>query len=147
MPPDPKRGKRIVDRTAVRRTLLIDRACAACGRAAANAHHIVQKGSPHFGDDVEGNLLPICGSGTMGCHGAIHGTPYEVQVAFRSWTERRDAEWVGRRLGLAIAARPAKIQYVLEKLGDSAGREYLARFYYLDGAAIDRALASPWVAR
>lgn len=143
MAPDPKQGKRIVDRDAMRRILLADRACAACGHQAANAHHVVQKGSPHFGDDVESNLLPICGSATVRCHGAFHGTPYVAQVGRKTvtaetpgpWFERRDAEWVARRLGRAIAARPAMIRYVLEKLGDSAGREYLRRFYYLELAA------------
>ena len=35
------------------------------------------------------------------------------------------------RLGQVIAARPAMIRYVLDKLGDAPGREYLRRFYYL----------------
>jgi len=116
----------VVDTGASRRTLLKSRECVACGAAASNAHHVVQKGSPHFGDDVEANLLPLCGTGTSGCHGATHGSPY-VRDGHR-WT----AEKVNRRIGLAVAAHPDTLSYVLDKLGQSAGREYLRRAYHLE---------------
>jgi len=139
--PDPKPVRtarkqiRVVDRDASTRILLRYSSCAACGAPAANAHHVVQKGSPHFGDDVEENLLPICGSGTTRCHGAIHGSPYVVEIdtlgAVNPPSERRDAAWVSVRLGAAIRkSRPDVTEYVLGKLGHDAGLEFLRRFYY-----------------
>jgi hypothetical protein len=87
----------------------------------------VPRGAPHFGDDVDANLLPVCGSGTMGCHGAFHGSPY-VDGRGRRWTQAD----VARRLGLAIADRRDILSYVLGKLGDQAGREFLRRRYHLE---------------
>lgn len=96
---------------------------------------------------MTGNLLGLCGSGSSGCHGAYHGNPYEVTVGrgtatiapigyeLRSlparYVERRDAEWVARRIGETIAARPVILAYVKEKLGEDRAREYLARRYYV----------------
>lgn len=135
---DPKSGKRIVDPEAMKRLLLIYDECAACGAPATNAHHIVQKGAPHFGDDVLANLAPICGTGTMGCHGAIHGTPYTHEQhaptglgfsPYKIFIERRDAVWVARQIGANL--RVENIGYVLDKLGGVAGREFLARAYFV----------------
>jgi hypothetical protein len=138
MTADPKPERRIVDRDASRLTMLSGESCAACGGPASNCHHVVQRGAPHFGDDVIANLVLICGSGTMGCHGAHHGSPYVVEVAVDrrepggSLRERRDAEWVNRRIGETIKARrPDVIAYVLGKLGDEPGRAFLERIYYL----------------
>jgi len=125
---DPKQGKRTVDQSTVRAFLLMHDECAACGHISSNAHHVIQKGAPHFGDDVPGNLLAICGTGSMRCHGAIHGGPYIVEHT----GQRRDQEWVARRLGEAILNRPDVVAYVLGKLGEQPGREYLRRFYYVD---------------
>jgi hypothetical protein len=124
--PDFKQGKRLVDPDAVQRSLFRHPECAACGVVADSAHHVVQKGSPHFGDDVEENVVGLCGHGTARCHGAFHGSPYTVAG------ERRDAEWVGRRIGQTLLdARPECIAYVLVKLGQNPGRAYLERFYYI----------------
>lgn len=120
--------------------------CVACRRPPANVHHIVEKGGPYFGDDVVENLLLLCGSGTMGCHGAFHGNPYVVEVGektifaggpvptaveVRPLVERRDAEWVARRIGRhLIAKRSDSIAYILDKLGIAAFG-YLERTYYV----------------
>src|SRR5262249_49793873 len=127
------------DIEAVRAFLVSHRACAACGDPAGNAHHILQKGSPHFGDDVPGNLLPICGTGTRLCHGAFHGTPYiHAKVVARRWVkERRDTEWVARRLGQHLAGRPDVLAYLTGKMGTVAAAEYLERFYYLIAPTLD----------
>lgn len=131
---------RIVDPEAMRRARLRIDECAACGGPSNNLHHVVQKGSPHFGDDVYENVVGICGSGTERCHGAIHGSPYMEHVydwdgdpLDSSRIERRDAEWVGRNIGLYLAHhRTDVIVYVLGKLGEDAGKEFLRRFYYLE---------------
>lgn len=134
--PDPKPTAtsrtpiRQIDPDAGKRVLLRYRACAACGRQAGNAHHVVQKGAPHFGDDVEENQLSICGTGSARCHGAFHGNPYTDESGKR-WTQ----EDVARSLGYTIAtSRPDIVAYVLDKIGDVAGREYLRRVYYLEVA-------------
>lgn len=144
--PDPKTGKRIESPELVRAFLISHRVCAACGAAASNAHHVLQKGSPHFGDDLWGNLLPICGTGTWRCHGAFHGTPYEVtttsaddlpssEVVVRAGAlmHRRDQAWVARRLGEHIWYwRPDVVAYLTEKLGRDPALAYLERAYLLN---------------
>jgi hypothetical protein len=135
MPPDPKAGKRIVDPDALRRARARGDECAACGGPASNAHHVIQRGAPHFGDDVVENLILFCGSGTEGCHGAFHGTPYVAhlkQIGGEPRTERRDRAWVARRAGnFMLRQRPDVIVYVIEKLGLIAGCTYLEREYLM----------------
>lgn len=45
-----------------------------CEQWATNAHHVVLRS--RGGDD--GRTLPVCGSGTTGCHGWIHAHPAEA---------------------------------------------------------------------
>lgn len=135
-----RQGQRIIDVQAIRSAKLIFDECAACGAPATNIHHVVSKGSPHFGDDVRQNFVGICGSGTTGCHGAFHGSPYVVEVYLwdgdpldSSVLQRRDAEWVGKQIGVYIdQERPDVIEYVLRRLGDGPGREFLRRFYFME---------------
>lgn len=94
---------------------VVGQECAACGRPASNAHHIMPRGSPFFGDDVAANLLALCGSGTTGCHGLYHHADPAVRA----------------RIGLALADRPDTIAYGLAKLGDGPGRDFLERHYLL----------------
>jgi hypothetical protein len=68
-------------------------------------HHLVPKSLG--GDDVMDNLVPLCGSGTTGCHGLI---------------EARD-EWACSLLGQRLAVKERA--YVLEKKGP----DFLARYY------------------
>lgn len=58
-----------------RPSVLTANRCAICGRYATNAHHIVQKGMGGVSKDVERRIpkMTLCGSGTTGCHGAVHG--------------------------------------------------------------------------
>lgn len=101
--------------------------CASCHRPPANGHHVVPRGGPYFGDDLIENIVLVCGSGTMGCHGALHGAPY-VDRAGRRWTE----EDVRRAIGSTISSgRPDTVAYVLSKLGDLAGADYLSRRYMI----------------
>lgn len=88
---------------------------------------MIPRGAPHHGDDVAANLLAMCGSGTTGCHGAFHGSPYTDDRG-RRWTTADVQAAVGR----TISARPATLSYVLGKLGDQAGREFLRRRYLLE---------------
>lgn len=125
--PDPKAPARIVDPAVVRQArLMLGDECAACGRPPGSIHHIIEKGPPHRGDDVDGNLVLVCGHGTMGCHGAIHGNPYVRNG--RRWTR----EGVRRRIYEHIMrCRPDIVAYVNEKLGGPVqGAEYLRLRYY-----------------
>lgn len=105
----PTRGKRPPMRNA----------CVACGVIATNRHHVIQKGSPHFGEDIEENLAPLCGSGTSGCHGAFHGNPWVDKTGHR-WT----ADEVGAAIGRWLREDPARIAYAIER----AGMEHVRRF-------------------
>ncbi len=144
VPTDPKQGKRIVDPSALARARLVYDECAACGAPATNPHHIIPRSEG--GDDLLSNLVGICGNGTMRCHGAMHGSPYTIEIGRgtarvvpKGWDmsnfpaalfERRDQQWVANRLGTHIALhRPDVIDYVKWKLGRSAGTEYLHRHY------------------
>lgn len=74
MSADPKPNKRVVNRNAGREKLkreIVCRVCAALGepRRATNRAHIVPKGVG--GGDVDDNIVPLCGSGTDGCHGVL----------------------------------------------------------------------------
>lgn len=125
--PDLKAGGRVSDPTATKRTLLLYPACLACGASASNGHHVLAIGRGQTGDDLVANIISLCGSGSFGCHGAFHGNPYVVNG------ERRDAEWVARRIGEKLdAQRPDVTSYVLGKLGPSAGKDFLRRRYYYD---------------
>lgn len=128
--PDPKpertrgnRARRHVDRDVRRAVLLAHPACVACGEPATNADHLVRRGVPHFGDDDPDNMISLCGSGTTGCHGARHGNPYTDDQG-RYWTPYI----VRDKIGLAL--EPRHVAYVLGKLGDGPGREYLRRHFH-----------------
>lgn len=144
--PDPKLGRRrIVDPAAVKVAALRDRECAACGDPAANAHHILPK--DRGGDDVPENIVGLCGSGTSGCHGAFHGSPYVVTLVGVSdaptgatiYDERRDRAWVAERIGRTLARRRGDtIAYVLERLGHVDGWRFLTETYAVEPWAGER---------
>lgn len=91
--------------------------------------------------------MVLCGNGTLGCHGALHGNPYTVTTGCEGirplptggselWakydTVRRDAEWVKRRIGETIVfSRPDVVAYMVNKFGADAGMDYLERVYYV----------------
>ena len=120
----PKPAPRIVDPEAAKRKLLLDPWCRACGRRAANCHHLLGKGGRR-GDDDEDNLIPLCGSGSDGCHGALHGNPYTDRLG-RRWTARE----VRVRIGLALL--PSEYAYVVEKLSQPQAAAFLAANYYVE---------------
>lgn len=120
--PDPKPRARTVDPHASAVARLAEDECAACGRPPANAHHVLPKDKG--GDDVPANLVMICGTGTTGCHGAVHGSPYTH--AGKRWVAAEVNAAIGRTL---LRRRPDTVEYVLTRLGWSAGREFLRRTY------------------
>jgi hypothetical protein len=81
---DPKPAKRIVMPSRVRAKVLVEGRCRICGRTGPlNGHHLVPRSQG--GDDVWENIVPLCGSGVMGCHGMI-----EERAA--GWRSRLRAE-------------------------------------------------------
>jgi hypothetical protein len=126
--PDPRPPRRIIDLSAMRRARIAGDECCSCGRPPSNVHHVIERGAPHHGDDTAANLVLVCGSGTTGCHGALHGSPY-VDGAGVRWTSEVVRGRIGRHLALR---RPDTIEYVLGKLGSSPGRVFLRRHYHLD---------------
>jgi len=111
MTPDPKPAKRerrpirIVDRDVTVTKLLSDPTCRSCGRQASEGHHIVRRGSPHFGDDVYDNIMPSC----YVCHRDYHD---------------------GRNVVFEFT--DSEVEYVLDKLGPEPGRLYLRLRYGKD---------------
>jgi hypothetical protein len=124
---DPKPAPRIVDPKASRRKLAVDVFCRAHGRTvrvrATNCHHLIGKGQR--GDDVEANLIPLCGSGSHGCHGALHGNPY-TDTTGKRWTAR------DVRLAIGLGIRPDEYAYLLCELGSETTAEFLATRYFVE---------------
>jgi len=103
----PKPARRIVDAKAGVEKVRREGRCRACGRVpsghlldALNRAHLVPRGQG--GDDVDANIVGLCGSGTSGCHGALHD-------------HRRGWEQVAARLRASL--RPEEIEYVDFKKG------------------------------
>ena len=119
---DFKNGPRTVDRAASLRKLLRDPLCRSCLERAVNCHHLLGRGQG--GDDDVDNLIPLCGSGSEGCHGALHGNPY-VTPSGRRW----DAFSVRQAIGLGL--RPSEYYYAVQKLGDSTA-SMLGRLYHVE---------------
>lgn len=75
--PDFKSPKRIVDPRAGMDKVAAEGRCRACGKLptghpldSLNRAHLVPRS--RGGDDVPANIIPLCGSGTSGCHGLSH---------------------------------------------------------------------------
>lgn len=113
--PDQKRRPRIVDRLATTCHVLGNPECVVCGDRGATGHHVVAKGSPHFGDDIDANIVTVCGSGTTGCHGAVE----------------RHETWACLAVGEHIRDhRPDTIAYIADRLGSvDAMIEFMYRRY------------------
>lgn len=103
--PDPKPRKRIVaskSEWAQWHELLRGAYCAVCRAKPADSYHHICRRS-QSGDDLLVNLLPVCGSGTTGCHGRI---------------EARDPA-VLRKVRDVIYDRPATRGYLLQRKGQA----------------------------
>lgn len=98
---------RVHDTAAVYGVLLADPECRGCGRAATEAHHLVPRGSPHHGDDVAANIVPLC----RDCHSGYHGLGYAVRA----------------RIGTRLTVE--NLGYVTGKVGANPAREFLWRKY------------------
>lgn len=117
--PDLKPGKterkatRKVDASVTRRACLEWRECP-CGKPSATGHHVLARGQG--GDDVAANIVPLCGSGTTGCHGLVEVNDEKAC--------RRLGRWIKRH-------RPDTIAYLRDKMGDVAADDWLLRTLYV----------------
>lgn len=101
-PTDWKPRRRQKTRT-YRNKLLRDRVCrCGCGRQATDAHHILLRSQG--GDDVQDNVMPLYHD----CHMAWHA---------------------GELTGLKVTV--TEQLYVLERLGEKSGQDYLIRRGYV----------------
>jgi len=106
---DPKPAKRIVDPDAGRAKVALQGRCRACGRGGPlNRAHLVPKGQR--GDDVDENIVPLCGSGSTGCHGAL--------------TDHRNG-WLLVAAALRADLTADEIAYCIQKKGE----DWLDRTY------------------
>jgi hypothetical protein len=56
--------------------------CRVCGATSGiTLHHVISRSQ--LGDDVEFNLVPLCGSGVTGCHGRIEAGDKKTRCALR----------------------------------------------------------------
>lgn len=120
--PDPKPTKRKrkqirkVHRRVTQDVVNRDRMCLICGKHAESGHHVLGKGSPYFGDDLEENIVALCGDGVRGCHGLIENEDIAARkiLGIKLVTERADV-----------------IYYVRMKLGEEAGADWLRRRLFI----------------
>lgn len=92
---------------------LLWRECALCGDTGTlSLHHI----SKHPRDDMLGNLVMLCGSGTTGCHGLIEANnPMKL-----------------RELGEhVLKMRPDVIDYLYRRKGSEPAQEWMRRHFLL----------------
>lgn len=86
---------------------LVWKECCVCGETSPRSLHHVSK---HPRNDVRGNLVMLCGSGTTGCHGRI---------------EARDPVTM-RLLGEHIVARRQDVvEYLIEMKGPLAAENWM----------------------
>jgi hypothetical protein len=112
--PDPRPPRRTIDRAATRRACLMWPWCW-CGNSAASGHHVIKRSQG--GDDVIANIVPACGSGTTGCHGLLEAEDEQTRRALGEYL---------------LGERPDTIAYVLGKLGDVAGADWLRRRLFVE---------------
>ena len=113
MSADPKPPLRLVDPNAGKEKLLQERTCRACQRVGVwklSRAHLVPKGQG--GDDVDANIVPLCGGGTDGCHGALtdHHPATEPSLL-------KGQPWVVVAFALRIRLKDAERDYILAKKG------------------------------
>jgi hypothetical protein len=107
--PDPRpEARHVADSTEWDRIALAKSGpCRGCGERADSFHHLVPKSLR--GDDVPSNIIPVCGDGVRGCHGAL---------------ECHTAGWEIIAHQVRHSLTPLELQYVTAK----KGRAWLERY-------------------
>lgn len=110
---DPKPKPRERDPRLLRTLHRQRRECALCGATGRLSLHHVHR---HPRDDVHGNLVMLCGSGTTGCHGAV---------------EEGDRATLEALYWHIEAERPDTLAYLAAKLGGEERADAWLRRYVL----------------
>lgn len=79
--------------------------CRICGRTwvRMNYHHLIPRSLG--GHDTEPNIVPLCGSGTEGCHGSVEArAPIALRILASKLTDDEHAHVVGE-MGEGAMAR------------------------------------------
>ena len=109
MPSDFKSNPRIRDRELLRRLHYRWRECALCGTTERlSLHHIVK----HPRDDLEENLVMLCGDGVRGCHGLI---------------EANHGPTLTRLMSYILAKRSDTVMYLRMTMGQTAADDWISR--------------------
>jgi hypothetical protein len=137
MPPDRKRQPRIVDPDAGRAKLVREGKCRLCRKPyppwQLTRHHLVPRNGSHAGDDVDDNLVPLCGSGTVGCHGLVERSQesrsrlrrflLQAELAYMAWRMGDDGAnpdkgkaWIDRRYPRHVPMKPRRGEIVRRRV-------------------------------
>lgn len=107
--PDPKKGRRVHDKQLLRALHGKWRDCVLCGSVfQLSLHHILK----HPRDDVEPNLVMLCGDGVRGCHGAV---------------EAHDGPTLKALATYLLHKRPDTVAYIMETMGAIAAADWFRR--------------------
>ena len=97
--PIPKPPPRIRDPQAGTGKLIAEGRCRLCGKPIRDVrlsrHHLIARGQG--GDDVDDNLVPLCGSGTEGCHGDVEHWRAMARQRLRRLLRPEEVRYVNRR--------------------------------------------------
>jgi len=77
--------------------------CRVCGGNGNSLHHLVPRSLG--GDDVADNLVPLCGTGTTGCHGLIEHREPRALAALRYSLTRDERNYAAGKKGVHWIAR------------------------------------------
>jgi hypothetical protein len=111
--PDPRPARRIKNPSVMRRLHVQGLICVLCGNQ-ASLHHLYPKGQG--GDDVESNLIALCGDGVSGHHGLIEDGDVVTRISLGAYL---------------FLERPDFMFYMQGKLGEEEGREWLRQRFYI----------------
>ena len=90
MTPDPRPLGRIRDGELLARLHRRRGTCALCPKRWESLHHI----SKHPRDDVEANLVMLCGHGTAGCHGLVEAHDAATMKLLSAHIRRKRPDFV-----------------------------------------------------
>lgn len=117
MTADPKPAKRIVDPDAGAAKMAREGRCRICGAdrryTVTTRHHLIPRSQG--GDDIDDNLVPLCGHGTVGCHGRI------------------EAGHLSARGQLRAALTDAEVAYCVRVVGEARFDRRYPRVERMDG--------------
>lgn len=107
MAADPKPDARVVatrsEWEALRQHKLHGQSCRVCGGLAATLHHLVPRSLG--GDDLGPNLVPLCGDGTLGCHGRVEAKSAKAIRDLRHALTPEEEDYVIKRKGYDFLVR------------------------------------------